>query len=62
MGGITKVEGTMPDKNLPLIVWMLPDTLDENDPARKAKPITIDDYGTPLGIAESILGNGEIIE
>ena len=62
MGDITKVEGIMPDKDLALIVWMLPDTLDENDPARKAKPITIDDYGTPLGIAESILGNGEIIE
>ena len=53
------VVGTMPASNREITVFAIPVG---TNPSRVPRAIQIEDYGTPLGIAESILGNGEIIE
>ncbi len=54
----TEVSGIMPDANRTITVFMVPDGVD----AASHQRIEIEDYGTPLGVPESILGGGEIIE
>ena len=54
-----KVEGYMPKRNHEEPVFMM--KKGETN-AQRFAPINIDDYGTPLGVADSILGGGEIIE
>ena len=53
------VEGTMPASNREITVFAIPAG---TNPGGAPRAIQIEDYGTPLGIAESILGSGEIIE
>ena len=53
------VEGTMPASNREITVFAIPAG---TNPGGAPRVIQIEDYGTPLGIAESILGSGEIIE
>ena len=52
------VEGTMPASNREITVFAIP----AGTTGGRPRVIQIEDYGTPLGIAESILGSGEIIE
>ena len=54
------VSGTMSNMNRQITVFMIPD--DASDADRDHKHIEIEDYGTPLGIPDSIMGGGEIIE
>ena len=54
----TEVSGIMPDANRTITVFMVPDGAD----GQNHKHIEIEDYGTPLGVPESIIGGGEIIE
>ena len=56
----SEVSGVMPDTNRQVTVFMVPDGATGTD--RNQKHIEIEDYGTPLGVPESILGGGEIIE
>ena len=51
-------EGTMPAANREVTVFAVPIGRNAGNHAL----ITIEDFGTPLGIAESILGSGEVIE
>ena len=53
----SEVSGVMPGSNRQITVFMVPDGTTGN-----FEHIEIDDYGTPLGVPESILGGGEIIE
>ena len=60
-----RVTGNMPDSDRTITVYLLA----EGDEATLGlgtggtlSPIEIDDFGTPLGIADSILGGGEVIE
>ena len=55
-----EVSGTMPGSNRQITVFMIPDTATGAD--RDHVQLEIEDYGTPLGVPESILGGGEIIE
>ena len=64
-----KVTGEMPDSNRTITVFMTPDgaELGEGLGGSTGKGggyngVEIDDFGTPLGIADTILGGGEIIE
>ena len=66
-----KVTGVMPDANRNITVFMVPEgsegELGGNLGGSTGKgggynTIEIDDFGTPLGIGDSILGGGEIIE
>ena len=54
----SEVSGVMPDANRTITVFMVP----EGTSGEGHKHIEIEDYGTPLGVPESILGGGEIIE
>ena len=52
------ITGIMPANDRQITVFMTPD-------GANVKPqiaVDIDDYGTPLGVADSILGGGEIVE
>ena len=53
-----KVTGVMSDNNHTVTVLYVP----EGSEYRNYKTVEIDDFGTPLGIADSIMGGGEIIE
>ena len=55
-----EVSGIMPGSNRQITVFMIPDTATGSD--RDHVQLEIEDYGTPLGVPESILGGGEIIE
>ena len=57
---ISEVTGTMPGSNRTITVFMIPEG--DADSGRYHAAIDIDDYGTPLGVENSILGGGEIIE
>ena len=35
---------------------------EDSEEVGDAEPVELDNYGTPLGVADSILGGGEIIE
>ena len=55
----------MPGSDRQITVFMVPDGADAEDGEggyRTYRNLDIDDYGTPLGVPESILGGGEIIE
>ncbi|MBR2591337.1 MAG: MucBP domain-containing protein, partial [Oscillospiraceae bacterium] len=54
----SEVSGIMPDANRTITVFMVPD----GESGEDHENIEIEDYGTPLGVPESILGGGEIIE
>ena len=54
----SEVSGIMPDAHRTITVFMVPDGVSAEGHER----ISIEDYGTPLGVPESILGGGEIIE
>jgi len=56
---INSVDGVMPASNREITVFAIPAG---TNPGGAPRVIQIEDYGTPLGIAESILGSGEIIE
>ena len=53
---VNRVTGTMDAHDRPITMLMIPEGME------RPTTIDIDEYGTPLGIAESILGSGEIIE
>lgn len=55
-----KVIGTMPGRDYTIKVLMIPVGYEET--LGKQTLIVLDDFGTPLGIADSIMGGGEIIE
>ena len=57
---VDEVNGVMPYSDREITVFMIPE--DEPDPERYNETVKIDDYGTPLGVGDSILGGGEIIE
>ena len=55
----------MPDKDRSVTVFFLPDGTEAGFSGIGGgahAPIEIDDFGTPLGIGDSILGGGEVIE
>ena len=54
----SEVSGIMPDAHRTVTVFMVP----EGASAEGHQRIEIEDYGTPLGVPESILGGGETIE
>ena len=56
MKKIDKVTGNMPNNDITIKVYYLPED------AEDVEPVELDNYGTPLGVADSILGGGEIIE
>jgi len=57
------VSGVMPGSDRQITVFMVPAEADDSEGGyRNYKHLDIDDYGTPLGVPESILGGGEIIE
>jgi len=58
---VTQVTGIMPNANRVVTVLYINNETDEIE-GEQVRAITIEDYGTPLGIADSILGGGEIIE
>ena len=51
----------MPGANRQITVFMVPDGASDGAGGYR-KHIEIEDYGTPLGVPESILGGGEVIE
>ena len=53
------VTGTMPASDRQITILYLEDTA---EPGTTIVPILIEDYGTPLGIPNSVLGSGEVIE
>ena len=66
-----KVTGTMPSANRTITVFMVPEGSEgalggnlggSTGNGGGYNAVEIDDFGTPLGIADSILGGGEIIE
>jgi len=63
-----KVTGTMPDHDHSIKVFLTPEGANSELTSKLGgnggdySPIEIDDFGTPLGVADSILGGGEIIE
>ena len=52
------ITGIMPAGDRQITVFMTPDGAD----VKPQIPVDIEDYGTPLGVADSIVGGGEIIE
>jgi hypothetical protein len=58
---VTQVTGIMPNANRDVTVLYINNETDEIE-GGQVNAIVIEDYGTPLGIADSILGGGEIIE
>ena len=55
----SEVTGTMPSGNRQIAVFMVP----EGTSAEGYKLISIDDYGTPLGVGDgNVLGGGELVE
>ena len=56
----SEVSGVMPDTSRKITVFMVPD--DDSEFGASHRQIEIEDYGTPLGVPESILGGGEVIE
>jgi len=52
------ITGIMPASDRQITVFMTPDGAN----VKPQIPVSIDDYGTPLGVADSILGGGEIVE
>jgi F0F1-type ATP synthase epsilon subunit len=61
---VDKVIGTMPDHDTTLKVFLTPDGIGTilGGEVGRYSPIEIEDFGTPLGVGDSILGGGEIIE
>jgi hypothetical protein len=57
-----KVTGKMPDNDRTITVFLVPEDAEGTLRSGKYEAVSIDDYGTPLGIADTILGGGEIIE
>jgi len=58
---LERVEGIQPAGNRTVTVLVVPE--DQADTQiRQYSSVTIDDYGTPLGVTNNILGSGEIIE
>jgi hypothetical protein len=60
-----KVTGIMPDSDRSVTVFFLPEGTEAGIAGiggGAQVPIEIDDFGTPLGIGDSILGGGEVIE
>ena len=60
-----KVTGIMPDSDRSVTVFFLPEGTEAGIAGiggGAQVPIEIDDFGTPLGIGDSILGGGELIE
>ncbi|MCR5296474.1 MAG: hypothetical protein K6E17_03600, partial [Clostridiales bacterium] len=60
-----EIVGTMPANDLEITVFMIPDEEYErmtSEGVRHYDYITIKEYGTALGITNSVLGSGEIIE
>ena len=58
---LSEVTGVMPASNRELTVFMAPEGMELAD-GRELTVIDLEAYGTPLGVADSILGGGEIIE
>ena len=62
---VTEVTGTMPNRDKTVTVMMTPEGANGRTGGGGGTQIPDDgigDYGTPLGVADSILGGGEIIE
>ena len=59
-GLVTVISGEMPAANRQVTVFMKP--VGATTPGGADTPIELEDYGTPLGVADSILGNGESVE
>ena len=59
---VDQVTGKMPSSDREITVFMMPDDATEAQRNNYMTAIEIEDYGTPLGVADSILGGGEIIE
>ena len=60
-----KVTGIMPDSDRSVTVFFLPEGTEAGIAGiggGAQVPIEIEDFGTPLGIGDSILGGGEVIE
>ena len=55
-----KVFGTMPGRDRTIKVLMMPEGYEQTFGVQTL--IELEDFGTPLGIADSIMGSGEIIE
>ena len=51
----------MPGNNRQVTVFMAPEGT-ETEEGEGMSFIDLDDYGTPLGVSDSILGGGEVIE
>ena len=63
MKKMDKVIGNMGNVDTIIKVYYLPIDAEDIAGAADAEPIELDNYGTPLGVADSsILGGGEIIE
>ena len=59
-----KVYGTMPDHDQSIKVFLTPEGMENTLEGGSGDyaPIEIEDFGTPLGVADTILGGGEVIE
>ena len=57
-----EIIGKMPSSDREITVFMMPDDATATQRNNHQVAIEIEDYGTPLGVADSILGGGEIIE
>ena len=57
---VNEVKGVMPASDRTITVFMVPDG--DEDQIGQYNAVVIDDYGTPLGVFNSVLGSGEIME
>ena len=56
------VSGIMPASDRTITVFMIPDDENAELVRRQYNAVVIEDYGTPLGVFNSVLGSGEIME
>ena len=56
------VSGVMPASDRRITVFMIPDGENADEIRRNYNSMIIEDYGTPLGVFNSVLGSGELIE
>ena len=59
---VEKVTGTMPANDRTITVFMIPDGENADELRRNYNSMIIEDYGTPLGVFNSVLGSGELAE
>ena len=56
------VSGTMPASDRRITVFMIPDGENAEELRRNYNTMIIEDYGTALGVFNSVLGSGELAE